>query len=216
MRVLDWTLQEIAKTLAAGLADAPDSGRVKINGFSIDSRTLQPGQCFVAIPGPNFDGHDFARQALDRSASVCIVSDERCPGYPSEMRGKLIAVPDTLEALHKLALTARRRWGKPVVGVTGSAGKTTTKDMLAAMLAARYRVLKSEGHLNNEYGLPLSLLRLRDEDEVAVLEMGMAHSGEIARLCRVAEPNAGIVLGVAPAHLEFFSSVEEIAAAKRE
>ncbi len=210
----NWTIQTVADALGAAHSGANSSARIQ--GFSIDSRTLQPGQCFVAIQGPNFDGHDFARQALDRDAAACIVSDARCPGYPSEMQDRLIAVPDTFAALHRLARSARREWGRPVIGVTGSAGKTTTKEMLAAILSTKLRVMKSEGNLNNEYGLPLSLLRLCDEYEIAVLEMGMSRRGEIARLCQVAEPDMGVVIGVAAVHLEFFASIDEIAAAKRE
>ena len=213
----NWTIQTVADAL--GVAPSGTDPSARIQGFSIDSRTLQPGQCFVALQGPNFDGHDFTRQALDRDAAACIVSDARCPGYPSEMQDRLIAVPDTLAALHRLARTARREWGRPVIGVTGSAGKTTIKEMLAAILSTKLRVMKSKGNLNNEYGLPLSLLRLPEEHaeyEIAVLEMGMSRPGEIARLCQVAEPDMGVVIGVAAVHLEFFDSIDEIAAAKRE
>lgn len=211
---MEWTGKKIGEVL--GVEVPPALASVSLTGFSIDSRTLKPGQCFIAIPGPNFDGHDFARQALDRSASACIVSQRRCPGFDGPLREKLIAVPDTLEALQGLARFARRQWGRPVIGVTGSVGKTTAKEMMAAVLGTKYRVLKSGGNLNNEYGLPLSLLRLEDTHELAVLEMGMAHSGEIAKLCAVAGPNIGVVLSVVPVHLEFFSSMEEIAEAKRE
>lgn len=215
---MEWTAAMIGEAVGAEVSSS--LAPVAVREFSIDSRTLRPGQCFVAIEGPNFDGHDFVQQALARGASACIVNAERCPGLAgpesSIEASKLIAVPETLAALQSLARFARRQWGKPVIGVTGSVGKTTTKDMIAAVLAAKFRVLKSEGNLNNEYGLPLSLLRLEDRHELAVLEMGMAHGGEIAKLCRVAEPNVGVVTAVAPVHLEFFGSVEEIATAKRE
>lgn len=211
---MQWTAATIGEALDRAVPPALTA--TPVHGFSIDSRTLEPGQCFIAIKGPRFDGHDFVGKALDRGAALCVVSEERCPGYPSAMAGKLLGASDTLEALHGLARFARRRWGRPLIGVTGSAGKTTTKDMIAAVLATRFRVHKSEGNLNNEYGLPLSLLRLDDSHKLAVLEMGMAHRGELARLCAVAEPNVGVVLNVVAAHLEFFSSVEEIAQAKRE
>ena len=132
------------------------------------------------------------------------------------VRGRLIAVPDTLVALQDLARAVRRAWGRRIAAVTGSVGKTTTKEILAALLGAKFRVLKSEGNLNNEYGLPLALLRLEPEDEAAVVELGMSHRGELRRLAEIAEPDVGVVTQVAPVHLEFFSSVDEIALAKRE
>jgi len=211
---LRWTGKTISaaldQTVPASLAE------VSVQGFSIDSRTLVPGQCFIAIRGPHFDGHDFVEEAVARGAALCLVTKEYAAACATSIGEKLIAVDDTLEALHALARFARRRWGRPVIGVTGSVGKTTTKDMIAALLSARYRVLKSVGNLNNEYGLPLSLLRLKALDELAVLEMGMTHKGEIARLCAIAEPTLGVVTNVEAVHLAFFSSLEEIALAKRE
>ena len=138
------------------------------------------------------------------------------PDITEPYRSKLFAVPDTLAALQGLAQAVRTRWGRRLAAVTGSAGKTTTKEILAALLAARFRVLKSEGNLNNEYGLPLQLLRLEDADEAAVVELGMSHAGELKRLAEIARPDVGVVTRVAPVHLEFFASVDEIALAKRE
>ena len=145
-----------------------------------------------------------------------IVAADRLAGYAEPYRSKLLAVPDTLAALQGLAQAVRTRWGRRLAAVTGSAGKTTTKEILAALLAARFRVLKSEGNLNNEYGLPLQLLRLDEADEAAVVELGMSHAGELKRLAEIASPDVGVVTRVAPVHLEFFASVEEIALAKRE
>ena len=143
-------------------------------------------------------------------------ASERVSAYPAEIRGRLIATSDTLAALQELAQAVRRAWGRRIAAVTGSVGKTTTKEILAALLGAKFRVLKSEGNLNNEYGLPLTLLRLEPEDKAAVVELGMSHRGELRRLAEIAEPEVGVVTRVAPVHLEFFASVDEIALAKRE
>jgi len=211
---MQWTLKKIGEAL--GVAAPVAAAEQRLTGFSIDSRTLRPGEAFIAIKGPNHDGHDFVGDALHQGAAAALVSQERLPAYPSAVQGNLLGVPDPFQTLQRLGLYARRAWGRTVIGVTGSTGKTTTKEMLAALLATRYRVLKSEGNLNNEYGVPLTLLRLESAHELVVLEMAMAHKGELAKLCAIAEPNIGLVTNVAPVHLEFFSSVEEIAAAKRE
>ena len=211
---MQWTVGKISEALRVAASFAYVHKGVA--GFSLDSRSLRPGEAFIAIKGPRHDGHDFVREALEKGAVVAIVSEERRMTYPSEIHKSLVGVLDTFQALQQLARFARRTWGRAVIGITGSTGKTTTKDMLAALLSTRHRVLKSEGNLNNEYGLPLTLLRLEMTHELAVLEMAMAHKGELAKLCAVAEPNIGLVTNVAPVHLEFFSSLEEIAEAKRE
>lgn len=187
---------------------------VVAQGYSIDSRTLQPGEVFFAVKGERLDGHDFVAQALERGAAAAVIRADRRAYFPP--RSRLIAVEDTLAALQNLAAAVRRAWGKPVVGITGSAGKTTTKEAIAHLLATRFRVHKSEGNLNNHFGLPLMLLRLEPEHEVAVIEMGMSHLGEIRELARIAQPEIGVVTCVAPVHLEFFQSVAEIARAKHE
>jgi UDP-N-acetylmuramoyl-tripeptide--D-alanyl-D-alanine ligase len=170
----------------------------------------------MAIHGPRHDGHDFVLAALEAGALAGVVAGERLSGYAEPYRSKLFAVPDTLAALQGLAQAVRTRWGRRLAAVTGSAGKTTTKEILAALLAARFRVLKSEGNLNNEFGLPLQLLRLEESDEAALMELGMSHAGELKRLAEIARPDVGVVTRVAPVHLEFFASVDEIALAKRE
>jgi len=181
-------------------------------GVSIDSRTIRKGELFVAIRGPRFDGHDFLAQAASRGAVAALVSaDLAAPdGLP------LLRVADTTRALGELARRVREEAGIPVVGITGSVGKTTTKDMTAALLAPKGVVLKTEGNLNNQFGLPLTLLRLRAEHAAAVLEMGMSAAGEIRALGRIARPDVAVVTRVAPVHLEFFASVEAIAEAKSE
>ncbi|HZE26716.1 MAG TPA: UDP-N-acetylmuramoyl-tripeptide--D-alanyl-D-alanine ligase [Terriglobales bacterium] len=183
-------------------------------GYSIDSRTLQPGELFFAVKGERFDGHDFVHQALERGAVSAVVRKDQLARFP--VKTCLLAVEDTLTALQTLATAVRRRWGKPVVAVTGSVGKTTTKEAIAHVLATRYRVLKSEGNFNNHFGLPLMLLKLQPEQEIAVIEMGMSHAGEIAGLARIAQPEIGVVTVVAPVHLEYFDSIAGIARAKYE
>jgi UDP-N-acetylmuramoyl-tripeptide--D-alanyl-D-alanine ligase len=183
-------------------------------GYSIDSRTLKPGELFFAVKGERLDGHDYVEQALAKEAVAAVVRKDQLARYA--VKSRLLAVDDTLTALQKLATAVRRLWGKPLVGVTGSAGKTTTKDAIAHLLSVRSRVLKSEGNFNNHFGLPLMLLKLEPEHDIAVIEMGMSHSGEIAALAKIAQPNIGAVTNVAPVHLEFFNSIAEIARAKYE
>ena len=207
------TLERVAELLSAkGAAD----GKAVAAGYSIDSRTLAPGELFFAVRGEHLDGHDFVEAALERGALAAIVSHQQLARYPQAIRPKLLAVDDTLLALQELGAAVRRAWGKTLVAVTGSTGKTTTKDAIAHVLGQRYRVLRSEGNLNNHFGLPLQLLRLEPEHEVAVVELAMSHAGEIATLTRIAQPNLGLVTNVAPVHLGFFNSVAEIARAKYE
>lgn len=185
-------------------------------GYSIDSRTLTAGDLFFAIRGPRFDGHDFIGQALGRGAVGAVVGRAFYARSPEELRPALIAVADTTRALQQLAIAVRRKWGRRLVAITGSTGKSTTKEMTAAILAERYSVLKSAGNLNNHYGVPLTLLGLAPTHEVAVTELAMSGAGEIALLTRMAQPQVGVVTNVAPVHLQFFDSVEAIARAKRE
>jgi UDP-N-acetylmuramoyl-tripeptide--D-alanyl-D-alanine ligase len=182
--------------------------------YSIDSRNIQPGDLFFAVKGERLDGHDFVPEALAKGAVGAVVRKDQLTRYPAS--DWLFAVDDTLLALQTLATAVRRLWAKPVVGITGSAGKTTTKEAIAHVLSSRFHVLKSEGNFNNHFGLPLMLLKLEPEHEIAVIEMGMSHSGEITALANIAHPNLGVVTNVAPVHLEFFKSIAEIARAKYE
>jgi UDP-N-acetylmuramoyl-tripeptide--D-alanyl-D-alanine ligase len=182
--------------------------------YSIDSRTIQPGQLFFAVKGERMDGHDFVQQALDKGAVAAIIRKDQLARYAVKTR--LLAVPDTLVALQTLGAAVRRLWAKPLIGVTGSTGKTTTKEAIAHVLSSRFRVLKSEGNFNNHFGLPLMLLKIEPEHQAAVIEMGMSHRGEIAALAKIAHPEIGVVTNVAPVHLEFFKSVADIARAKYE
>ena len=210
-----WTVEEVARALGVTAPGGVDPV-ARLAGVSINSRTVAGGQLFVAIHGPRHDGHNYVVVALDAGAFAAVVAADRLSGYTEPYRSKLLAVPETLVALQELARAVRTRWGRRLAAVTGSAGKTTTKEILAALLAARFRVLKSEGNLNNEYGLPLQLLRLEETDEAAVVELGMSHAGELKRLAEIARPDVGVVTRVAAVHLEFFASVDEIALAKRE
>jgi UDP-N-acetylmuramoyl-tripeptide--D-alanyl-D-alanine ligase len=183
-----------------------------LDGVSIDSRSLRPGELFVALRGPRFDGHAFLGEALRRGAAAALVDRELAA--PAGLA--LVRVADTTRALAELARHVRRRAALPVLAVTGSLGKTTTKEMAAALLATAGPVLKTEGNLNNRYGLPLTLLRLHPEHRHAVLELGMSAPGELAALTRIAEPDVAVITNVAPVHLEFFPSLDAIADAKAE
>ncbi len=183
-------------------------------GYSIDSRTVRPGELFFAVRGERLDGHDFIDQALARGAVAAVVRRDQLARYA--IRTQLVAVEDTLVALQTLATAVRRMWARPLIAVTGSVGKTTTKDAIAHVLASRFRVLKSEGNFNNHFGLPLMLLKLEPEHEIAAIELGMSHAGEIAALAKIAQPEIGVVTCVAAVHLEFFNSVSDIARAKYE
>jgi UDP-N-acetylmuramoyl-tripeptide--D-alanyl-D-alanine ligase len=198
-------LQEVARVMRAAGNPPP----LQVTGWSVDTRTQNPGDLYFALRGPNHDGHDFAAAAAAKGAAGVVV--ERSTGAPNEL-----LVSDTLEALQELAAWARARWGGTVVGVTGSAGKTTTKDAIAHLLAVELPVGKTAGNFNNHVGVPLSILSLAEGCRAAVLEIGMNHAGEIRSLAAIAKPDVGVVTNVGYAHAEYFDSVEGVAAAKRE
>ncbi len=187
-----------------------EAGGVVVTGWSIDSRTAVPGDLYFALRGDVHDGHDFLQDAFDRGAVAAVVEEQTFAD------GLQLPVESSLAALQKLASGARTAWGGKIVGVTGSAGKTSTKDAIAALLSSEIRVGKTEGNFNNHIGLPLSVLRLPDDAKVGVLEMGMNHAGEIRALAAIAKPDVGVVTNVGHAHLEFFDSIDGIALAKRE
>ena len=204
-------LERVAEfTFAVGDFDR----RTVARGYSIDSRTIATGELFFAVKGERLDGHDYVQSAIEKGAAGAVVARGQLQRF-SQKKG-LLAVDDTLQSLQSLATAVRRLWGKKLIGVTGSVGKTTTKELIARVLSARFRVLKSEGNLNNHFGLPLQLLRLEPEHDIAVLEMGMSHAGEITALARIAHPEIGVVTNVAPVHLGFFRSIADIARAKYE
>lgn len=202
-------------------AEGDFRSKAEVTGYSIDSRTVAAGELFFAVRGERLDGHDYVESALANGAVAAVVS-MRWLAPAGLKASQLLRVPDhdgdgVLISLQQLARAVRRSWGKRVIGITGSAGKTTTKDAVAQVLSARFRVLKSQGNLNNGFGMPLQLLRLEPEHEVAVIEMGMNHAGEIAALAKIAEPDWAVVSNVAPVHLEYFADgIEGIARAKYE
>ncbi len=203
------TLAEVAVGCGSVL-EAPASivspGALIATGYSIDSRTVAPGELFFAVRGERLDGHDYVTSAIERGAVAAVVSRARVAGLPdAALAVPLLIAEDPLTAMQALASHVRRQWGKHLVAVTGSAGKTTTKEAIAAALGAKFNVLKSKGNLNNAFGLPLQLLRLEPEHEFAVIEMGMNHLGEIAALARIAGPDWGVVTNVGTAHIENFA-----------
>jgi len=181
-----------------------------VSGWSVDSRTIQPGDLFFALRGPNFDGNEYVQDGFAKGA-VAAVADRDVMA-----EGVVLRVEDSLGAMQRIAARARVQWAGDVVAVTGSAGKTTTKDIIAQMLASEMKVAKSQGNLNNHVGLPLSLLRMEESARVMVCEIGMNHAGEIRELAKIARPNVAVVTNVGYAHIEFFDSIEGVAAAKRE
>lgn len=190
-----------------------------ISNISTDSRTLKEGDLFVALKGENFDGHDFVCQAIEKGA-VGVVVSHKIQGLDDLIKSRsvnpcIINVENTVSALGDIAKYYRERFNIPIIGVTGSNGKTTTKDMIFAILSGKYNVLKSEGNLNNTIGLPLTLFRLSSEHQIAVLEMGISLPGEMSELVRIAQPSLGVVTNVSSTHIEFLGSVEGVAKEKQ-
>src|SRR5437660_12061543 len=205
-----WTIAQVADSLGT----RPGTGLnplARVAGVSIDSRAIRAGELFIAIHGPRHDGHAHVAGALEGGAIAAVVAEAQLPRYADPVRGRCIAVEDTFEALKQLALAVRESWGGKIAGVTGSVGKTTTKEVLAALLGAKLRGLKAEGNLNNEYELPLTLFRLEETDQAAVLEMGMSRRGDHRRLAAIAWSDVGVVTRVSPSLLEFIHYVDEIA-----
>lgn len=211
---MDLTAAYVAGVTGGRLVGGEDGRRLA--GVSIDSRTLAPGELFVALRGARLDGHAFVEAAIAAGACGVMVSAEEAAAVAVRHGAFAVVVPDTLDALQRLARDVRRRSGARVVAVTGSAGKTTTKEWAADLLAGRYRVARSRGNLNNHIGLPLSLLALRDEPDVAVVELAMNHPDELRTLVAIAEPDVRVWTNVGDAHLGFFASVDELARAKAE
>lgn len=217
-------LREITKLCGAAQQLNPPLAETEPAGFCIDSRTVRPGDLFVAIPGERVDGHQFVKEVLDKGACAAMVVHHRLP-FATELgayAGRLMFVENTICAFQKMAERVLAAWNRPVVGITASAGKTTMKDLTAQVLGAAGRTFKSLGNLNTGYGLPLTVGRMisggaKPEDyDLAVLEMGMSSYGEIANLADIARPAVGIVGNVGTAHIEFFGTSDAIAQAKAE
>jgi UDP-N-acetylmuramoyl-tripeptide--D-alanyl-D-alanine ligase len=206
--MVEFTVSEIGTVVGVRAAS-----NARITGWSVDTRTVAQGDLFFALRGPNHDGNAYVDDALRKGAVAAIVDEKIGSAREND---PVLVVPDSLVALQKIAAWARNQWNGEVVGVTGSAGKTSTKDVIAEMLAVKMPVAKTIGNFNNHVGVPLSILRLSAEARVAVLEIGMNHAGEIRDLAAIARPRIGVVTNVGHAHMEAFDSIEGVAAAKRE
>jgi len=207
---LSLNLSEAAR--AVGARNRAGFSMVALSGVSTDSRTVGPGELFFALRGERMDGHRFLKDAFDRGASAAVISED----VGTCRKGPCLRVEDTTRALGDLAGYLRRRHPLKVAAVTGSNGKTTTKEMLKSILGRKFKTLATEGNFNNLIGLPLTLFRLRDEHEAAVLEMGMNQFGEIARLTEIAAPDMGLITNVGPAHIGGVGGIEGVARAKGE
>ncbi|NLF35251.1 MAG: UDP-N-acetylmuramoyl-tripeptide--D-alanyl-D-alanine ligase [Clostridiales bacterium] len=207
------TIREIIEAVGGSLLGEPPDLETAITRVFIDSRKPDPGALFIPLVGERFDGHAFINDALEQGAAGCFTMRER----ESYLPGKFyIKVPGTQKALRDLAKYYKQKFRIPFIGITGSTGKTTTKDMVSAVLSERFKVLKTDGNFNNEVGLPLTLLRLNSTHELCVLEMGMNHFGEIEYLSSIAEPDVALITNIGDSHIEFLGSRENILKAKCE
>jgi UDP-N-acetylmuramoyl-tripeptide--D-alanyl-D-alanine ligase len=210
---LDLTLTDVAKILNV---DLKKNNLVPIDGFSTDSRTLREGMLFFALNGEHFDGHRFIDDVFRKKACGAVVSHEWYKKHGQNTGEILLPVNDPLTALQDVATHIRRSFKIPVVAITGTNGKTSTKEMIASVLETKYVVMKSQGNLNNHIGLPLSIGDWNREGEIAIVEMGTNHFGEIKRLCEIAQPTHGVITNIGKGHLEFFGDLEGVARAKGE
>ncbi|MGH7209540.1 MAG: UDP-N-acetylmuramoyl-tripeptide--D-alanyl-D-alanine ligase, partial [Nitrospiraceae bacterium] len=217
-----FTVGEVVEITSASVraGQDPRRSRVGIRRVCTDSRDVRSGDLFVALKGERYDGHQFVEAALRRGAVAAVVENRSgitsVTESPASGGPVLLAVPDTLLAYQQLAAHHRQRFRIPLVAVTGSNGKTTTKDMVANVLSERWTVLKTEGNLNNRIGVPQTLLRVRARHQAAVVEMGVDQKGQTTRLAEIARPTIGLITNIGPDHLEFFGTVEASAQAKGE
>ena len=205
------TLKNIATACNGQLHCTSEQENITIKGAVLDSRLVEEGYLFFATKGERVDGHSFILQVAEKKAA-CVI----CEKAPEDVEIPYILVEDSFAALKQVAAYYRENLTIPVIGITGSVGKTSTKEMIAAVLGVRYNVLKTEGNFNNEVGLPLTILRIRDEHKVAVVEMGINHFGEMHRLSEIAKPDICVITNIGQCHLEFLGSREGILKAKSE
>ena len=198
-----------------GNLQAEDFIAIEAMKVTTDSRKIQSGEMFVALKGETHDGHAFIDAALEKGASLCVVDGAWRDANPS-VKGKFLVVPDTLHALQELARRYRQKFSIPIVAVGGNSGKTTTKEMMAHVLRSTFKTHATQGNFNNHIGVPLTLFGLRSETEIAVIEMGMNHVGEMTRLCQIAEPTHALITNIGKAHIEFFDTIERVAKAEGE
>lgn len=218
------TVEELREVISTKILAGAGTGWMKqsVRQISLDSRSIRSGDLFLAIKGERFDGGDFVGAALSRGAAGAIVDDSydveplAIKPNPKRLAPFILGVRDPLFAYQQLATHHRSRFDIPVVAVTGSNGKTTTKEMVASVMAHRWRVLKTEGNLNNRIGVPQTLFRLNGRHEGAVIEMGVDHVGQTTRLCEIVRPTIGVITNIGPDHLEFFGSMEGSAQSKAE
>ncbi|MCI8945515.1 MAG: UDP-N-acetylmuramoyl-tripeptide--D-alanyl-D-alanine ligase [Lachnospiraceae bacterium] len=205
------TLEHIAQACGGLFRGADEEREREVAGIVLDSRRVESGFCFIATRGERVDGHDFIGQVLQKGA-LCVI----CERVPEGVSGNFIIVKDSLQALQDVAAYYRKTLQIPVIGITGSVGKTSTKEFIAGVLSRKFRVLRTEGNYNNEIGVPLTLLQIRPEHEIAVVEMGINHFGEMRRLSRMARPDVCVLTNIGECHLEFLGSREGVLRAKSE
>ncbi|MDE6357448.1 MAG: UDP-N-acetylmuramoyl-tripeptide--D-alanyl-D-alanine ligase, partial [Eubacteriales bacterium] len=203
-------IEEIIKAVNGVINKNIDTTNIYIENVSTDTRTIKEGDLFIPIVGENFDGHNFIESAFEKGAKVCLSEKD------IETDGILIKVSNTRKALKDFAKYYRNLFNIPIVAITGSTGKTTTKDMIASVLSQKYNILKTEGNFNNEIGLPLTIFKIDDKTQVAILEMGMNHFGEIHNLSEIASPKIAIITNIGVSHIENLGSREGILRAKNE
>lgn len=205
---LDLNLAEIIKAVDGEIIVKNNEGI--FNKISTDTRKIQENNLFIALKGENFNGNDYTIQAIEKGASIIIIDDVKFKIEELKNRGTIIKVKDTKEALGDLARFYRKKIGVKVVGITGSTGKTSTKDLVAAFLSGKYKVFKTQGNFNNEIGLPLMIFELSKDYDIAVLEMGMSNFGEINKLASIALPDVGAITNIGVAHIEYLKTRENI------
>lgn len=208
---MNMTLNEIADVLRVSLNEIKHDN---IRGVSIDTRTIEPGMVFFALQGNHFDGHNFVEEAFQKGACAAVIQEKIISDLSNERL--LFPVENTLMSLQKVAQSYRNKFNIPVIGITGSNGKTTTKEMIGAVLETKFRLAKTTGNLNNLIGVPLTIFSWKPEIDLAVIEMGTNHFGEINQLCEIAHPTQGIITNIGKSHLEFFKNLNGVTKAKGE